>query len=252
MAIYYGVTGEGNIGKWNEVITGIKVDWSQATVDNESQILEGKSCYGKDGVLYRGNLAPITTTFFKKNSTINTGYNSTGVPSWIILESNFTEQELSAKDRPISLAAPLIGLGDATADDVANGVTFSSKKGINIIGTNESTKYKYYDFSDNDWKNDETADTFSFIVSNATTITTIKAAYIIFGNDPAHDWEETHFIYNSKKPTEFTVLDVYDRSGANANSDPFSLQGNKIVFNWSWLTSAIADYSIKAGFIYYE
>lgn len=114
--------------------TGDSLDISGATATADD-IAEGKTAYVSTGM--------VTGTLTTWNSGDNPTFYHTSYASYEIknekLQFNwkFPKSQVYRKDSIISIASDISNFGDATADDVAEGKTFTSSSGLKVTGTHK-------------------------------------------------------------------------------------------------------------------
>lgn len=130
----------GNIKKGVEIFgvvgnyeTTAGVDTSDATLADGQDLLSGVVAYGKNGERVVGSASDKRIEFASFSATPSVFSNPVG--TYIMLVDAPTKTTM-IRDR-VALLARTSEFGDATADDVAAGKTFTSAEGHKVVGTME-------------------------------------------------------------------------------------------------------------------
>lgn len=104
------------------------IDTSDATATT-TDIVSGKTAY-VNGEKITGTVKETTGTTILSNTTVPRVSSSNTEHTY-----NFSEDKLQRKNSKITIKTPLSKYGDATAEDVVSGKTFTSVEGVAVTGT---------------------------------------------------------------------------------------------------------------------
>lgn len=104
------------------------IDTSDATAAT-TDIVSGKTAY-VNGEKITGTVKEATGTTILSNTTVPRVSSSNTEHTY-----NFSEDKLQRKNSKITIKTPLSKYGDATAEDVVSGKTFTSVEGVAVTGT---------------------------------------------------------------------------------------------------------------------
>lgn len=99
---------------------------------SESDLAEGKQLIGPDGTLVEGNV-PVETNLTVYSSAGKAQYYSSDTSPWIACSGSISGTKM-LKNGSIQVNVSGSKFGDATIEDVAEGVTFTSKNGLMLTG----------------------------------------------------------------------------------------------------------------------
>lgn len=118
----------------------VLVDLTGDTV-TASSLISGKTAHGANGNAVTGTIAKapleITGTASANNVVISNGSIYLNASPDLASDRSYIDNG----QHKMVISAPASSLGDATAADVAVGVTFTSENGVRIVGTNPAGKW---------------------------------------------------------------------------------------------------------------
>lgn len=122
----------------NKVVFGGEtvIDLTSDTVD-ESHLAAGYTAHDKSGKQITGNVYTVESqTIFREE--VDGRYTIISIENGIFIASNRVHQNtLLESDAEFQVATSADNLGDATAEDVVSGKTFTSASGLKVTGTHE-------------------------------------------------------------------------------------------------------------------